>query len=359
MRVKGLLAVVVVVALAAIGSAQTSGLIDVRAVRMARSIFSGGTNGQAWLKNSALPMGGEWGNAGGTPGGSDTQVQFNDGGSFGGSADLTWDNSTFTVTGRASVNFTLDSTTTGSQIGGNSTLAIEGGDHESLYGFGNGVEISSASNVDEIYGNEAFMYVDHASAVVDEMWGYKSNLKTLNGTLNRAIGFGVSFEGGAAVDALFGFWVPALTNEVTTNPYSFWHDEQGVFRIKADNTFDSVYQAIPALYNPQFTKYTPGAANFERCIPGCQWNGNVAEIGNEVGAGGGNALRDLRFIGQDIKPNPTGFVFVHQAVKTAAPDGADCDDAAETNREVFDSTNDNLYICSGASGWRKIATAAP
>lgn len=31
------------------------------------------------------------GGAGATPGGSDTQVQFNDGGSFGGSADLTWD----------------------------------------------------------------------------------------------------------------------------------------------------------------------------------------------------------------------------------------------------------------------------
>ena len=30
-------------------------------------------------------------NAGGSPGGSDTQVQFNDGGSFGGSADFTWD----------------------------------------------------------------------------------------------------------------------------------------------------------------------------------------------------------------------------------------------------------------------------
>ena len=28
---------------------------------------------------------------GGTPGGSDTQVQFNDGGAFGGSADLIWD----------------------------------------------------------------------------------------------------------------------------------------------------------------------------------------------------------------------------------------------------------------------------
>jgi hypothetical protein len=31
------------------------------------------------------------GGGGGTPGGSDTQIQFNDGGSFGGSADLTWD----------------------------------------------------------------------------------------------------------------------------------------------------------------------------------------------------------------------------------------------------------------------------
>jgi hypothetical protein len=28
---------------------------------------------------------------GGTPGGADTQIQFNDDGSFGGSADLTWD----------------------------------------------------------------------------------------------------------------------------------------------------------------------------------------------------------------------------------------------------------------------------
>jgi hypothetical protein len=31
------------------------------------------------------------GGGGGTPGGSDTQVQFNDGGAFGGDADLTWD----------------------------------------------------------------------------------------------------------------------------------------------------------------------------------------------------------------------------------------------------------------------------
>jgi hypothetical protein len=32
----------------------------------------------------------ESGGGGGTPGGADTQIQFNDGGSFGGDADLTW-----------------------------------------------------------------------------------------------------------------------------------------------------------------------------------------------------------------------------------------------------------------------------
>jgi hypothetical protein len=37
---------------------------------------------------------GAGGGGGGTPGGSDTQIQFNDGGSFGGDADLTWNKTT-------------------------------------------------------------------------------------------------------------------------------------------------------------------------------------------------------------------------------------------------------------------------
>lgn len=44
---------------------------------------------------------------------------------------------------------------------------------------------------------------------------------------------------------------------------------------------------------------------------------------------------------------------------TTAPSGTDCDDVAETGKLFWDATNDNLYVCSGASGWRKIATAAP
>jgi hypothetical protein len=78
-----------------------------------------------------------------------------------------------------------------------------------------------------------------------------------------------------------------------TNTYDMWVDEQGVFRIKADNSFNSVYQAIPDLYNPQFTKYTPGASNYERLTLG-EWNSNVAEIGTE-NSGSGSA-RALAFI---------------------------------------------------------------
>jgi hypothetical protein len=46
-------------------------------------------------------------------------------------------------------------------------------------------------------------------------------------------------------------------------------------------------------------------------------------------------------------------------INTAAPAGADCDAAGETGKYYWDSTNDNLYICSGVSGWRKVTTAAP
>ena len=47
------------------------------------------------------------------------------------------------------------------------------------------------------------------------------------------------------------------------------------------------------------------------------------------------------------------------AVNTSAPAGGDCDAAGETGKVYWDSTNDNLYICSGASGWRKITTSSP
>jgi len=136
-------------------------------------------------------------------------------------------------------------------------------------------------------------------------------------------------SGGGTVDTVYGFYGnitgPGITDAYSfygvdlagsaTNPYYSWFDSQGVRRVKEDNTFDSVGQAIEALYNPQFTKYTPGAPDFERVILG-RWNGNVAEIGTEKGGTG--TLRALRLIGSGYKLaafTTNGFV------KTGSSDG--------------------------------------
>ena len=58
------------------------------------------------------------GGGGGTPGGSDTQVQFNDGGSFGGDAGMTWNKTTnaLTITGAFSAS-NVSGTTSGTNTG--------------------------------------------------------------------------------------------------------------------------------------------------------------------------------------------------------------------------------------------------
>ena len=102
---------------------------------------------------------------------------------------------------------------------------------------------------------------------------------------------------GGTIGVNYAFYAATQADAQTTHSYGLWIDDQGVYRIKSDNTFNSVYQAIPALYNPQFTKYTPGAANYERIVMG-QFNSNVAEIGTE--AGGTGTLRNLKLIGAGI-----------------------------------------------------------
>lgn len=55
-----------------------------------------GTNGQALVTNGSGTV--SWGSVSASPAGSDTQVQFNDGGSFGGDAGLTYNKTTDTLT---------------------------------------------------------------------------------------------------------------------------------------------------------------------------------------------------------------------------------------------------------------------
>ncbi len=105
--------------------------------------------------------------------------------------------------------------------------------------------------------------------------------------------FTPALTGGATAVMSASFYSQNMAG-TATNPYYSWFDSQGVRRVKEDSTFDSVGQAIEALYNPQFTKYTPGAVNFERVILG-RWNGNVAEIGTENGGTGGTCTPDGGF----------------------------------------------------------------
>lgn len=301
-------------------------------------------------------------------GGPNTSVQFNNGGVLAGDADFIWNATTNLLTNAgtlyqgppaASFNSAIQSLFTGTAnviatlgdvVGTNIISQADG-----VLAFQT-TALATAENGSAI-GMESNSYIGGLNG---DSFAYASYVEVLPGVAARqALGFyaySTALGAGSSLTTNIAFYSGAQGG-LGTNAYNFWADEQGVFRIRADNTFNSVYQAIPALYNPQFTKYTPGAVDYERCIPACQWNGNVAEVGNEKGGTG--TLRDLRFIGQDIKPNPTGFFFLHQSVVTAAPAETDCDAAGETNRVVYDSTADNLYVCSGASGWRKIATAAP
>ncbi|MCC7305380.1 MAG: hypothetical protein IT558_03865, partial [Alphaproteobacteria bacterium] len=72
-----------------------------------------GTSGQVLRTDGSGVL--TWVTAGGSPAGADTQVQFNDGGSFGGDADYTWNKTTnvLTLTGSASISssVTIGSTT--------------------------------------------------------------------------------------------------------------------------------------------------------------------------------------------------------------------------------------------------------
>jgi hypothetical protein len=84
--------------------------------------YTGNVNAGNVLTNNLLYANGvAWTLGGGTPGGSNTQVQFNDGGSFNGSSGLTFDKTTTRLTAN---NFTATST---ANLGSNANITITGG----------------------------------------------------------------------------------------------------------------------------------------------------------------------------------------------------------------------------------------
>ena len=90
----------------------------------------------AYVGKMASTVISEGGGGAGTPGGSDTQVQFNDGGSFGGDADLTYNKTTNTLQTAGFVTASLG-------FSGSLTQLSDG---TSFIKAGSGINVSSASN---------------------------------------------------------------------------------------------------------------------------------------------------------------------------------------------------------------------
>lgn len=152
--------------------------------------------------------------------------------------------------------------------------------------------ISSILDIEEnitndVFGSSNVLYVQAAA--------------TVGGTVYQEYFYNVTTGGAATIPTWMVIWSQDLGANSAINKYYTWFDSQGVRRVREDATFDSVGQAIEALYNPQFAKYTPGAADYERVVLG-QWNANVAEIGTEKGGTG--TLRSLRLIGNTVQVNP-------------------------------------------------------
>jgi hypothetical protein len=118
----------VVISNANVSTSTTTGALRVTGgVGIGGNLYSGGslytTNGVFWTGNNNPYSSGTGGGGSGTPGGSTTQIQFNDSGVFGGSANFTFNktNSSITLNGNASVN---NLTTLGGQVLGYLTGAI-------------------------------------------------------------------------------------------------------------------------------------------------------------------------------------------------------------------------------------------
>lgn len=320
-------------------------------VRVRMSAYTSGT-ATVSIQNaptSSRSVGGGGGTISGTI--ADTQIAFGTAAdTIGGSADLTWDGSTLSVA----------SDTESARFYRQATLTPDGNYADTVLPsyFKTTVNpISNQTSDPPVFSVEADVFLEgshdiwraetfstlllnHNSGSLDfGLFGNDAYFEnTAGGSVGTVIGFYSDARNsvGGNIDLLQHFYINGLLNDGTittaeafyvgamgggaTNAYSFWSDEQGVFRIKSDNTFNAVYQAIPALYNPQFTKYTPGAADFERCIPGCQWESNVAVITTEAGAGGGNVLRGMR-IGDAGVPvqiaTDTGVTLIYSTETTA------------------------------------------
>jgi len=163
--------------------------------------------GSLTLNGSAITGGG----GGGTPGGADTQVQFNDAGSFGGSANFTFDGSTVT-TPDAKVNGDLVVENTSGAV---LTVSGSGGDGTDTYlavlGSGDvGIRLFADSNNSDETDNPYIDFYQDGEGVSPRTRARR--LATMGLESNNGTSFTDSYANGFYIDAFY----PSLVNSART-----------------------------------------------------------------------------------------------------------------------------------------------
>lgn len=223
-----------------------------------------------------------------TPGGDPGTVQFNNAGAFDGFGS--WDGTTLILNPLALSAIRLDALEDSSQNGRYDLLSDGSG------AFAPENDQSTLGTSDQPWGALYVLGAATAFVATDASGYFKFSAPITNGDPYASIEYPLTaYDNMTLVPTSYYADIPdggyALWLDDTSNP------TYGLFRVRNANG-----QAIPALYNKDFTKYVADAPNYERIIQ--QWNANIAEIGTE--AGGTGTLRPLKLLG----PSVTATTFI-------------------------------------------------
>ncbi len=161
-----------------------------------------------------------------------------------------------------------------------------------------GVNMAVVCLAGEITTSYANKVVNQAlGGLIDTAYGCWVQNLGAGGAITTSYGTFVESPSGVTGDN-FAHWVADQSGWGGTNCYAFWYDSPGVYRIKFDG--------VMAYYNPNFTKYTPGAADYERVVQQWDLTHDVLEYGVEKGGTG--TQRALRLFGAGVQVAASGAV---------------------------------------------------
>lgn len=280
--------------------------------------------------------------AGGTPAGSDTQIQFNSGGAFGANANFV-----FTSAGRLGVG----TATPGGMLHLTGTPTA-----------------AATSALMQITGPSTSFAGGHASGQmfgINSASGYTGNLMTLatNGTTklevrpdgslivgpNAAAGSNSILAaqlGSGTVSFMAGQTLSVIVDRVTINPSSIVNSSgtMGMFNVSIPDSTTGTGGFTGIRVN----KTGSGTGSGAKSLIDLQIGGVSQFV---VDAGTGNVGIGTT-TPQSTLHVPDGKYAQFEDNNAGAPPGADCDADTERGRMSIDTTNNRLYICNGATrGW--------